>query len=62
MTSNLSLTQLFFVVLGDMPYRVVNLVKRHEYILRSTVEKFKKVSNKEPENREDLEEEKEIQK
>jgi len=43
-----------------MPYRVVNLVKRHEYILRSTVEKFKKVSNKEPENREDLEEEKEI--
>lgn len=43
-----------------MPYRVVNLIKRHEYILNKTVDIFKKVSNKEPENREDLEEEKEI--
>ena len=31
---------------GAMPYRVMNLIKRHGYILRSTVEIFSKVGEK----------------
>lgn len=33
-------------VLGIMPYRIENLIKRHQYVLRSTVEFFKKVVDK----------------
>jgi hypothetical protein len=31
---------------GAMPYRIMNLMKRHLYILRSTVEIFIRVSEK----------------
>ncbi|KAL4508263.1 hypothetical protein ABPG72_003567 [Tetrahymena utriculariae] len=35
-------------ILGDIPYRLSNLLKRQEYIIRSTVDVFKKVATPDP--------------
>ncbi|EAR99585.2 calcium-activated chloride channel protein (macronuclear) [Tetrahymena thermophila SB210] len=43
-------------ILGDIPYRLSNLLKRQEYILRSTVEVFKKVATPDPDKNQNKEE------